>query len=501
MTADETRVARGAAITIGALVLLRLVAAAFTALTFDEAYYWTWSKHLAGGYYDHPPMVAVVIRLGTMIAGDTEFGVRLVSILLALPMSWAVYRTAEILFNDVRIAAASAILLNATLMVSAGTIVVTPDAPLMVASAFVLYFLAKVMQTGRGAWWLAVGAATGCALLSKYTAFFFGAEILLWLLLVKDQRRWLATPWPYLGGVVAFAVFLPAIVWNAEHEWVSFIKQLGRARVHSFTLRYIAEVIPAQIAFATPSVFILGAFGLTALLKRSPLNPAARTLINVSFWTIFIYFIWHTFHQRVEANWLGPVYPAFAIAAAYAAHGWTWGPRNQRTVDLSRGWALPIGVGLFIVLVVQANTGLFTGFRRDPTVRSVGVGWPELARGIEAIRLRTGATCVMADDYGTTSWLMFYLPQGTCVAQRSQRIRWINMPEPDAALLKGPVLLVGDVQLDGSVYGAKHYVHAEKLAELPRKRSGVVVEIYQVDLLDGAKGDPIDHSPPPELAN
>ena len=70
-----------------ALVGLRLIAAWFTPITFDEAYYWMWSKHLAGGYYDHPPMVAVVIRLGTMIAGDTEFGVRVVSILLALPMS------------------------------------------------------------------------------------------------------------------------------------------------------------------------------------------------------------------------------------------------------------------------------------------------------------------------------------------------------------------------------------------------------------------------------
>ncbi len=117
MTSDELKLARGAAYIVAALVVLRLVAAAFTPLTFDEAYYWTWSKHLAGGYYDHPPMVAVVIRLGTMIGGDTEFGVRLASILLVLPMSWAVYRTAEILFHDVRIAALATILLNATLMV------------------------------------------------------------------------------------------------------------------------------------------------------------------------------------------------------------------------------------------------------------------------------------------------------------------------------------------------------------------------------------------------
>src|SRR3954453_7197420 len=116
MNSSELRLARGTAITVVALVLLRLVAAAYTPLTFDEAYYWTWSKHLAGGYYDHPPMVALVIRLGTMIAGDTELGVRLVSVLLALPMSWAVYQTAAILFGGLRVAVTSAILLNVTLM-------------------------------------------------------------------------------------------------------------------------------------------------------------------------------------------------------------------------------------------------------------------------------------------------------------------------------------------------------------------------------------------------
>ena len=92
------------ALAILALVALRLVAAAYTPITFDEAYYWMWSKHLAGGYYDHPPMVAVVIRLGTLIAGDTELGVRLVSILLALPMSWAVYQATLILFGSRQVA-------------------------------------------------------------------------------------------------------------------------------------------------------------------------------------------------------------------------------------------------------------------------------------------------------------------------------------------------------------------------------------------------------------
>src|SRR3981189_562597 len=115
MSASEARLVRNTALTILVLIALRLVSAAYTPLTFDEAYYWTWSKHLAGGYYDHPPMLAVLIRLGALIAGDTELGVRLVSILLALPMSFAVYRSAELLFGGRRGAGEAPLFLNGPL--------------------------------------------------------------------------------------------------------------------------------------------------------------------------------------------------------------------------------------------------------------------------------------------------------------------------------------------------------------------------------------------------
>src|SRR5882724_5693317 len=361
MSSNEARLVVNTALMVTALVVLRLVAAAWTPLTFDEAYYWMWSKHIAGGYYDHPPMVAFVIRAGTAIAGDTEFGVRLVSILLALPMSWAVYRTAGILFGGRRVAATAAILLNVTLMAAVGTLIVTPDAPLLVASSFVLFFLAKVLETKRGPYWLAVGVAVGCALLSKYTALYFGPAILIWLGSVPKLRRWLLSPWPYLGGIVAFAFFSPVILWNADHQWVSFIKQFGRARIEDFTLRYIGELLPTQIAFATPLVFILGAMGLFALWKRKAGASAARVLINSMFWTITLYFVWHSLHSRVEANWFGPVYPAFAIAAAAAANLTRWGSRAQRTVDFCLRWAAPSGILMFALVILQANTGVLTG--------------------------------------------------------------------------------------------------------------------------------------------
>jgi 4-amino-4-deoxy-L-arabinose transferase-like glycosyltransferase len=499
MNPNESRLVLNTVLTVSALVVLRLAVAAWTPLTFDEAYYWMWSKNLAGGYYDHPPMVALVIHLGTMIAGDTELGVRLVSILLALPMSWAVYHAAGILFGGRRVGATAAILLNVTLMAAVGTMIITPDAPVLVAASFVLFALAKVLETGRGAWWLAVGVAAGAALLSKYTALFFGPAILIWLAAVPKLRRWFLSPWLYLGGLVALALFFPVIRWNADHHWVSFIKQMGRARIEDFKPAFIAELIPTQIAFATPLVFILGAMGLYALIRHRVGAMGARVLISTMFWIIVGYFVWHSLHARVEANWFAPVYPAFAVAAAVAAVLVQWDARQQRLVDFCRRWAMPSGVLLFALLVVQANTGALTGYRRDATVRSVGVGWRTMADEIEAVRTREGASCVLAPDYGTTGWLAFYLPKGTCVAQQSQRIRWVNMPEPTPAQLAGKLLYVHEVWSSDPPFLTDLFAHIEKVAEVMRKRGPLTIETYALDVLEGPKGDVFDRSPPPEL--
>jgi len=496
MNPNEARFVLNTVLAVLALVTLRLVAAAFTPITFDEAYYWMWSKHLAGGYYDHPPMVALVIRLGTLIAGDTELGVRLVSILLALPMSWAIYEATSVLFGGRRVAATATILFNVTLMVAVGTMIVTPDAPLMVASSFVLLSLAKVLQSGRGAWWLAVGAAAGCALLSKYTALFFGPAILIWLIVVPKLRHWLISPWLYLGGLVAIAMFAPVVWWNADHHWVSFLKQMGRARMADFRPVYIAELIPTQFLFATPAVWMLGAMGLYALYQRRAGALAVRVLVNTMFWTIVAYFVWHALHARVEANWFAPVYPAFAVAAAVAAHLVDWAPREQRVVDFCRRWAAPAGIAMFVLLVVQANTGLLSGYHRDATVRSVGVGWRETASEIEKVRARVNASCVLAPDYGTVGWLAFHLPKGTCVAQQNQRIRWVNMPEPSAAQLAGKLLYVRDLD-QAPLKDA--FARVDKVAEVTRSRGPLLIETYALDVMERPTDGVFDRAPPPEL--
>src|ERR1700719_2325944 len=104
------------------LVAIRLVCAAELPLAFDEALYWRWSQHLSGGYLDHPPMNPLLIRLGTTLFGNNEFGVRVMARPLGVPPAWAVWRAAALLFRDAKTGATAALFFNLTLAMAAGSI-------------------------------------------------------------------------------------------------------------------------------------------------------------------------------------------------------------------------------------------------------------------------------------------------------------------------------------------------------------------------------------------
>ena len=121
---------------------------------------------------------------------------------------------------------------------------------LYVRGTELLFGIAKLERTGNGRWWLAVGSAVGMALLSKYTGFFLAAGAGLWCLASRQGRRWLRTAWPYAAIAVAALCFLPALLWNAAHNWISFRFQFGRvaggslssSRLNSSTRRCSSNV-------------------------------------------------------------------------------------------------------------------------------------------------------------------------------------------------------------------------------------------------------------------
>ena len=209
-----------------ALTALRLVAAAALPLSGDEAYYWVWSHALAPGYLDHPPMVALWIRAGTELAGQGALGVRLLGPVSAAVGTLLLARAAEALLPGSGVPAAA--LFNGTLLLGAGAVTMTPDTPLVFFWTLAAWALARLLATGQGAWWLAVGAASGLALDSKYTGGFLGVGIVLWLAWVPGLRHWFRSAWLWAGGAAAAALFAPVLAWNAAHGWVSLAKQGGR---------------------------------------------------------------------------------------------------------------------------------------------------------------------------------------------------------------------------------------------------------------------------------
>ncbi len=427
---------------VGALPLVKLFVAAWTPLASDEALYWRYSKHLAAGFIDHPFVNPSMIRLGTAVFGDTPLGVRVCAVLLSLPASWALGRAARLLFDDAALARTAVVYFNLTLVMSIGSLVATSDQAVVASTCFLLLFLAEMQSSGRGAWWLAIGATFGLGLCSKYTTAFFGVSILLWLLAVRENRRWFATPWPWMGGLVALAVFSPVLVWNAQHHWASLVYQSGRLTVYIWTFRYLGELLAALIILATPPIFVLGCVGLGTPSPR-PRLETSRGLLIAMIAPMMVYFIWHATHERVQGNWPEPAYPAFAIAAAYASHHSRYGSATlDLVVKFSARIAAPFGVALALLAYAEATTGFLPLGRHDPRTRVLGIGWPTVGVEIEALRARAGARVILTTDYTLASLAQLYLPSATPVVQINDRVRWSNEPAPSPQLFQGVSLYV-----------------------------------------------------------
>jgi hypothetical protein len=362
----------------------------------------------------------------------------------------------------------------------------------VIATAFLLLALAKLHQTGRGAWWLAIGLAFGVGMFSKYTTIFFAPSILIWLLLVPEQRKWLVTPWPWISGVIALAVFSPTLIWNAQHHWTSVLYQYNRLVVHEWSLRYFGEFLAAQIGMATPFVFVLGAMGLVGLLRGQGGSFSARVLINAMIWPILLYFVWHTFHGRVEGNWPEPIFVPFVIAAAVAVERIKWEGVWATVERISQRLAVPVGLGIAAVIYAQGVFGIAPLGMEDPTASKLGAGWKELGVQMDEARKRMGAPIILVYDYGLAGWLSFYLPSHAPVEQINLRMRYVNAPEPDPALFDGPIMYTCTVPCADIPTLQKRFSKVELVDHLTRSRHGVLLQDYDIYRLTGPIGPPLD---------
>jgi len=473
-----------AVIAVFALVLLRGIVLAATPLSFDEAYYWLWSKHLAAGYLDHPPLIAFLIRSGTIIFGDTSTGVRFVPWLLSGIASWAVWRAAIVMTKSPQAGITAALLFNVMPMIAVESGVATPDAPEICAAAFLLLFLAEIAQTRRGHWWIAAGVAAGFALLAKYTAFFLGAGILLWLAVVPEQRHWFRSAWPYAGALIALVMFSPVILWNAQHGWISFAMQFGRTGAGVFTLRYLGEFLGGQLLLATPFIAILAAAGIMFAFRTvamSDLRLPACMIVPAA-----MYFLWHSLHDRVQGNWPSFLYPAIAVSAAavYVSAA----PHAAGILRISKPLAVPVAAVFVGVIYAQAVFGAVPHVR-DPVSRLLAYGMGDVVTNIEALRVREHAAAIVTTNYALTAWLSFYLPGHPPVIQLNERSRYLNEAPPDPQLFLAPMIYVSQVRNEQTRYLESRFAEVEPLGHVTRTRNGATIDEYAIYRVEGAGND------------
>jgi len=472
-----------------ALIVLRGVVAATTPLSFDEAYYWMWSKHLAAGYYDHPPAIAYVIRAGTALFGGSSLGVRFVPWLLSIAASWAVWRGSAILLRNEHGAALAALLFNLMPMVGVEALVATPDAPEIASAAFLLYALAKIATMEKGAWWVVAGIAAGFALLSKYTGFFLGLGILVWLAAVPKERRWFLSFWPYLGGAIALLMFVPVILWNAGHGWISFALQFGRVESGGFTLRFLGEFLAGQIGLATPFVLVLAFAGIAAALRGRGEGQQALTLAAAMILPATLYFAWHSLHDRVQGNWPSFLYPALALAAAAACLRMQ-SQKPSLLLRISRASAIPLALVMIGAVYAQALFDVVP--IREPVSRLLAFNMLPVVHELEDLRAQHQAGAVVTTSYALAAWFSFYMPAGTPVVQVNERFRYLDQPAPARSVFEGPLLYVTEVRNDESAQLAQHFDDVRPVARINRTRGGATIDQYAVYRVAGLRSNPFN---------
>jgi hypothetical protein len=125
----------------------------------------------------------------------------------------------------------------------------------------------------------------------------------------------------------------------------------------------------------------------------------------------------------------------------------------------------------------------------DPTARTLGAGWRQLAAEIDSVRQENGAKGIVTTSYPETAWLSFYLPSHSPVVQLTERIRWANEPAPGPEFFNGVLIYINNFPFDVKALRSL-YKTAEELSPLIRRRNGIAIERYSIYRVEEPLGDP-----------
>lgn len=403
-----------AAALIAYAFVLRLVFAGSVEMLPEETYYWNYARHLDFGYLDHPPMVAWLIRVATAVFGQTEFGVRAGALLCGAITSIFIYKLTRNLFGAAT-ALAALLLVQALPYFFLSGLLMTPDAPLAAAWAASLYFLERALIGNQSrAWWFA-GICLGIGMISKYSIALLCPVTAAFMVWDPRSRRWWTRREPYIGALLALAIFSPVIIWNAQHEWASFAFQTSRriAEAPQFALH---KLIGSILLLITPTGLLAV---IAALMSRQdsqepPDAARGRRLFNLAIVIPIAVIALFSLRHEVKLDWTGAPWTAALPAMAFAM------TNTDARIGRFAAWIRGAWMPTIVVMLLVYGAGLLyltlglPGVGYDKHIEAIPVGWRNLsAHVIEtagAYRKQTGTEPLIVgmDRYAIASELAFY---------------------------------------------------------------------------------------------
>ncbi|MEM1337708.1 MAG: glycosyltransferase family 39 protein [Bacteroidota bacterium] len=277
---------------LGLLLLINLIQAYFTPIIYDEAYYWYYSQDMAWGYFDHPPMVAFLVKLSGLLFSQ-ELGVRFMGCILSGATAlilWLLIAPPE----KKKYVPHFFLLLFSMVLFNAYGFLSLPDTPLLFFTAAFLLAYKKFLEKESIGLALLLGVLMAALLYSKYHAVLVIFFVLISnLSLLKNKYAWLAL-------AVAVVVYLPHLNWLYQNDFISvkyhlFERPNQPYDFAEFTLGYVLNLI---VNFG-----LLFPWFYWALITTKPKDLFTKSLVYLSYGIIFFFFL-SSFQRRAQAQWV-----------------------------------------------------------------------------------------------------------------------------------------------------------------------------------------------------
>lgn len=361
-------------------LILRIITATYTELGNDEVYYALYPRYPDWSYFDHPAMIAWVVRIlnGGQVA-QTALAMRLPALLFGTVNLYLAFLLGSWMRSP-RTGFYAALLYASSLYVSVICgVFILPDTAQSFFWLLSLLCLVRIFRDTRErkATWLLFGLCVGLSILSKYHGVFLWAGAGFYLLL--RERRELANPFVYIGGLITLACIFPIVYWNQHHGWASFVYHGNRTLSHQALINWdnlLQQVLGEFFYNAIPVVVLI--FIALFAYKRNPYLKTGPFVFLLCMSLPLIAFVWALSTRRETLpHWTGPSYLSLMLLPA------AWldariGKRNGQTAEARRKtplifWLSLAFTTLIIVLgLVVINTGMPGGPRNAPLDKTLG---------------------------------------------------------------------------------------------------------------------------------